>query len=169
MFCRIAATVSVFALLAVNACNEPGDYGVRASIPPSGLDRSTEMFEQLEAEMARRDYTVNEDIEATSRLFDCWDRSAAREKTIRWGREEGRKLSSFPTPSHKRIPRSESTRTGMESHGSRRIIPRQQAKWSTASGSATKTGRRCRAPRSSMSSSMAGGTSRSRVPVIPTS
>jgi len=70
MFCRIAATVSVFALLAVNACNEPGDYGVRASIPPSGVDRSAEMFEQLEAEMARRDYTVYEDFEATTRLFD---------------------------------------------------------------------------------------------------
>jgi hypothetical protein len=60
----------VLALLAVTSCNEPGDYGVRASIPPSGLDRSTEMFEQLEAEMTRRDYTVYEDFEATSRLFD---------------------------------------------------------------------------------------------------
>ena len=70
MFCRIAATVSVFALLAVNACNEPGDYGVRASIPPSGVDRSTQMFERLEAEMTRRDYTLYEDFEATSRLFD---------------------------------------------------------------------------------------------------
>ena len=70
MFRQTAAAISVIALLAVTSCNEPGDYGARASIPPAGVDHSTQMFAQLEAEMKRRDYTVFEDFEATTKLFD---------------------------------------------------------------------------------------------------